>query len=626
MNITSRLQAIIDTSIEGIITIDNAGFIQSFNHAAEKIFAYKVDEVIGKNISILMPSPHQEQHNNYIKNYLTTGESKIIGKGRELLARRKDGSTLSIFLTIAEFTESDKHFFVGFVQDISQNKKYLDKALSYENILENSLNEIYIFDAETLKFVRANKGALDNLLYNSEEIQNLTPIDIKPEFSLEEFQQLIQPLRSGDQNKLTFITRHKRKDGSIYPVEVHLELSSYESKSVFVAIILDITQRIEIEEKLRLSEEEFQLIFENAPTGIAVMTIDGKYINVNPTLCDILGYSKSELLNLTYIDITHPDDIETSKNFLHKLLSGEFSGYSIEKRYLRKNNIIVNVLLNVALVSESVSLAHDAKGGPALLITHVLDITKEIEIEEQIKTQQEQLAHMDRVGMMGEMAAGIAHEINQPLTAIDSYSRAAQRRLKEESVDFEKLQEILEKISKASLRAGDVIARLRAMVKRETKKHTYIDLNTSIKEAANLAQTDTLAIGYEIKLKLANELPSVAADAVQIQQVVLNLIRNGMEATSEKDQEYKKIIVTSTLLADENRIQVSVRDYGKGIDDKIAYNLFNPFYTTKASGMGMGLAICQTIIQLHGGHLWFSRNSDQGTTFHFTLPTVLEKL
>ena len=202
-----------------------------------------------------------------LKNYLLTGEAKIIGKGRELIATRKNGSTLPIWLSVAEFKDNHRHYFTGFVQDITAFK--------------------------------------------------------------------------------------------------------------------------EAQENSRIYEEEFRLIFENAPTGIAIMNLDGKYINVNPTLCDMLGYTKTEFLNLTYLEITHPDDVKISKEVLHKLLSSELTSHGIEKRYLRKDNKIVNVLLNIALVSENISLSHDDKGGPALLITHILDITKEIEVEEQIKVQQE---------------------------------------------------------------------------------------------------------------------------------------------------------------------------------------------------------------------------------------------
>ena len=499
----SRLNSIIETSIESIITIDDLGIIQSFNPAAEKLFSYNADEIIGKNINLLMPSPYQEQHDSYIKNYLTTSKAKIIGTGRELIALRKDGSCLPIWLSVAEFVEDGQHYFTGFIQDLTQIKQ--------------------------------------------------------------------------------------------------------------------------AQEASRLYEEEFKLIFENAPTGVAVLGLDGKYLNVNSALCAILGYSKSELLNLSYIDITHPDDIDISKKYLRNLLSGKEVNYNFEKRYLRKDNKVINILLNVALVNERATLAHDEEGDPLLLIAHVLDITIKTAIEEQIRVQQEQLAHMDRVSMMGEMAAGIAHEINQPITAINSYAEAAQRRLISDSLNIDKIQELLEKISYASLRASDVITRLRAMVKRDTKKHEHINVNTTIEDAIKFIQADTQAFEFDIDLELEKNLPNITADAIQIQQVLLNLVRNAIEISSEENQEYKKIIVTSCLLEEENRVLVSVRDFGRGIDDETAQNLFNPFYTTKASGMGMGLAICQSIIQLHGGKIWFANNKDKGTTFHFTIPTVFDE-
>ncbi len=620
-----RLRAVIDTAVEGIITIDTAGIIQSFNPAAENMFSHAANEVIGKNISMLMPSPYQQKHDSYIDNYLKNGHSNIIGIGRELVGKRKNGSVFPIWVSVAEFFESGQRFFTGFIRDLTLEKNYLEKASSYEHILENLLNEIYIFDANSLRFVRVNKGALENLQYSGDEIIKLTPLDIKPEYSLEEFQELIHPLRTGEQDKIIFTTKHKRKDGSNYPVEVHLELSNYESKPAFVAIILDITQRKKAEESLRLRKEEFKLIFENAPTGIAVLDLDGNYTNVNPSLCDILGYSKPELLQLSYKDITHPDDIEISSKYLNKLLKGDFSGYSLDKRYIRKDKKVINVILNVAMVHENITLAHDEYGRPALLISHVLDITEQIAAEEKAKVQQEQLAHMDRVVMMGEMAAGIAHEINQPLTAIDSYAQAAQRRISADGVDFQKLQELLEKISKASLRAGGVISRLRSMVKRETKPHNYFNINNLIEDAVKMSQADTQAVEFTIKLQLDNNLPSAMADSIQIQQVILNLIRNAMDAAANETEKYKQIMISSALLADENRIEVSIRDYGCGISDEAAEQLFNPFYTTKQTGMGMGLAICHSIIQTHGGRLWFTRNSDKGTTFHFTLPTALDE-
>ncbi|MEJ2115201.1 MAG: PAS domain S-box protein [Gammaproteobacteria bacterium] len=624
-NSSERLRAIIDTAVEGIITIDSNGIIQSFNPAAEKIFAYKENEVVGNSINLLMPLSFQQQHDDSLKSYLNGGKASIIGIGRELCGVRKDGTEFPMLLSVSEFLEGDKIFFTGFVYDLSSEKNYLKKAASLEHILENSVNEIYIFDANTLQFIHANKGALKNIQYSNSEILSLTPVDIKPEFSLEKFQKLIEPLSTGEEDKIVFTTEHQRKDEGRYPVEVHLELSEYGGKPAYIAIILDITRRKHIEESLRLKEEEFQLIFENAPIGIAVLDLEGNYVNVNPSLCDILGYSKPELLKFSYKDITHPDDIVISGNFLHKLLKGDFSGFSIEKRYIRKDRKVINVALSVALVHESVFLAHNKMGKPALLISHIQDVTEEAMAEEKSKALQEQLAHLDRIGMMGEMAAGIAHEINQPLTAIDSYAQAALRRIKDKSLNLNKIQELLEKISKASARTSDVISHMRAMVKRKSNQHERCNINILIEEAVKLAEADSQAKEFKLKQDLAKSFSDAIVDPIQIQQVILNLIRNAMDAAAQETEEYKQIIIRSALIAKENRIQVSIIDFGSGIDDETAEQLFNPFFTTKPSGMGMGLAICQSIIQMHGGHLWFTSNENKGSAFHFTLPTALNE-
>ena len=618
----SRLRAVIATAFEGIITIDITGVVLSFNPAAEKIFSYSANDVIGNNVSMLMPEPHQHQHDSYIQNYISGGNAKIIGIGRELEGKCKDGSVFPMWLSVAEFYEDGQQFFTGFIKDLTAEKNYFEKAFSLENILQNSVNEIYIFDAETLHFVHANKSALDNLGYSSDEIIKLTPVDIKPEFSIEKFQNVISPLRSSEREKIVFSTLHQRKDSSIYPVEVHLETTKYESKLVFVAIILDITQRKIAEEKARLSEEEFRLIFENAPTGVAILDLDGNYTNVNPVSCDMLGYSKQELLTLSYKDITHPDDIEKSSEYLHKLFRGEFSGFSIDKRYIRKDRKTINVILNVAL-------AHDAEGKPALLISHMIDITEEIEIEEKSKALQEQLAHMDRISMMGEMAAGIAHEINQPLTAIETYAQAANRKIHADNVggdvDYEKLKDLLGKISKTSQSASDVVSRLRAMVKRQPRKYSSLSVNKLIEDAVKLLETDVRVYEFIIKLELDQNLPNVMADSVQIQQVILNLIRNAMDAAAKEADQYKEIVICSSFLAVENRIKISVKDNGCGIDQDTAEQLFNPFFTTKQTGLGIGMSICKSIVQTHGGSLWFLPNADKGTTFHFALPTVLDE-
>ena len=249
-----HLEAILNTAVDGIITIDKRGIIQSFNSAAERIFGYTAMEAIGNNISMLMPAPYHDEHDGYITNYLRTREAKIIGIGREVVGKRKDGSTFPLDLAVSEMTLRKSRLFTGIVRDISDRKRAESRAGEFGRILDESFNEIYIFDATTLRFVQVNRGARDNLGYSMDELREMTPLDLENDFTAETFAAMLEPLRAGDAEKVDFETRHQRKDGTYYTVEVHLQMSTFELKPVFVAIILDVTQRKRAEERLLQAE------------------------------------------------------------------------------------------------------------------------------------------------------------------------------------------------------------------------------------------------------------------------------------------------------------------------------------------------------------------------------------
>ena len=484
-----RFHAVIDNAAEGVITINNQGQILSMNPAAESMFGYELNELSNKNIKILMPEPYKSEHDNYIANYIASRDPKIIGNGREVVGLRNNGEEFPMWLSVSEFNENNKQYFAGIIRDISEEKLILQKALDYQYLLEHSLNEIYIFDYDTLKFINVNRGALKNLQYSYTDIINKTPVDIKPDYTKEKFQEIILPLKNSEVDKITFKTRHQRKDGTIYPVEVHLELMEYDYKVVFVAVILDITERALAEEKARINEEK--------------------------------------------------------------------------------------------------------------------------------------LAHTDRVSIFGEMTAGIAHEINQPLTAISAYASAGLRRIDSENFNIDKFKELFEKISAATQRTTDVISHLKMMLKPMSRRMDSVDINVIINDALDLIKIDSRADGYEFKLNLADELPLALGDTVNLQQVILNLVRNSIDASIDSDLYNNKIIISSEEVVGKNMIKVSVKDFGCGIDPEIAGNLFAPFHTTKESGIGIGLSICQSIIQLHKGRIWVTNNNDKGVTFHFTVQTTL---
>ncbi len=247
----ARLHAILTTEIDAIIVIDETGAIESANPALARVFGYDPEEVVGKNVSVLMPPPYAEEHDGYIRNYLLSGDPKVIGTGRNVEGRRKDGTVFPMSLSVSEMLIGRRRMFTGIVRDISQRKSAETRSEAFGRIIEESLNEIYVFDEETLRFLEVNHGARVNLGYTLDELRKLTPIDLKPEFTLQSFQELLSPLRSGEKKSAVFETIHRRSDGTHYSVEVHLQHTTFvDDRPVFVAIIVDITERKALTKKL----------------------------------------------------------------------------------------------------------------------------------------------------------------------------------------------------------------------------------------------------------------------------------------------------------------------------------------------------------------------------------------
>ena len=238
--------------------------------------------------------------------------------------------------------------------------------------------------------------------------------------------------------------------------------------------------------------------------------------------------------------------------------------------------------------------------------------------EEEARETRERLAHVTRISTLGEMATGIAHEINQPLAAVATYAQACGRMIRSRMSNDVELLDTLDRISHEALRAGAIINKLKDLVRHRESQQISCDLNTLVNDVAGLAGVDAQHKGVNLRLSLAEGLAPVVVDPVQIQQVVLNLVRNGMDAMDGCAGD--GVLLLRTRDAGGDGVACSVVDQGIGLDAEQEGELFTPFYTTKESGMGMGLSISRTIVRAHGGRVWFTRNPDCGTTFHFSLP------
>ena len=242
--------------------------------------------------------------------------------------------------------------------------------------------------------------------------------------------------------------------------------------------------------------------------------------------------------------------------------------------------------------------------------------------EEQLQQHQAELAHVARLSTMGEMAASLAHELNQPLHAVKNYACGCLRRLLKKDEKDEELLSTLWQISEEANRAAGIIRSVRGFVQKRNPQVSKVSLNGLVEQVVLLSKAEIKRRRTAVIADLAPDLPAVVGDSIQIEQVMLNLVRNGLEAMDEMTElNGDRQLRIKTECHGDDHIQVSVQDRGKGIVGNDLKKIFEPFYTTKPEGLGMGLAISQSIVQAHGGRLWASANQDQGCTFHFTLPT-----
>jgi two-component system sensor histidine kinase DctS len=347
-------------------------------------------------------------------------------------------------------------------------------------------------------------------------------------------------------------------------------------------------------------------------TGLRARDLDGRIIYVNPAFCRMTGFDAAELVNrLPPMPYWAPEEHEATQAAHQRSLAGQAPNEGVELRFQRKNGERFDALIYEAPLI-------DAEGRHTGWMGSVVDITERKRAEDLARQQQEKLQFTARLVTMGEMASTLAHEINQPLSAISSYTTGCLNRLEAGDLPREELREALGKLASQAQRAGRVIRRIYDFVRRSEPQRAPCDMNAIVDDAVGLIEGDARKRGTRIVLSLAEGLPPVRADRVMLEQVLLNLMRNGMEAMQATPSADKQLAVRTA--AAEDGIEVSVADRGSGIAQETAMRLFEPFFSTKPEGMGMGLNICRSIVESHKGRMWVEANPEGGSVFRFTLP------
>ncbi len=370
------------------------------------------------------------------------------------------------------------------------------------------------------------------------------------------------------------------------------------------------TERSLAEEALRKSEERWRAVFENSAIGVALTDLSGRFLATNSAFQKMLGYTGEEIVTLTFLELTHEDYRESNRQLVAELLEGKRTQFQIEKQYRRKDGSSI-------WVSNNVSLVPGTKSMPRFLMALSEDITERKQTEETLRRTQAELAHVARVASLGEMTASIAHEVNQPLAAVVANGHACLRWLSASPPNLPKAVEAAERIVKDGKDAGEVVRRVRALFKRTAIERVRLDLDEVIGEVLRLLDSYPARKHVSLDVVLDPDLPPVFADRVQLQQLLLNLMLNALEALEPVSGRVKQLSVRSTRVEGQRAV-IRISDNGIGLDDSVA--AFEPFVTTKPEGMGLGLAICRSIVAAHEGTLSAERNVGFGTTFTVTLP------
>ncbi|MFL6447740.1 MAG: PAS domain S-box protein [Bryobacteraceae bacterium] len=400
-----------------------------------------------------------------------------------------------------------------------------------------------------------------------------------------------------------------RKNGEEFPVEVSFGELNSNGRRVFTGFIRDISGRKQAEEALRASERDLGLIIETIPGLVWCAAPDGELNYLNQRILDYTGTSAGDWAQLGWKNLLHPDDAEpTTHAWSRAVATGQ--PYEIQCRLRRSDG----VYRWFEVIGQA---ARDSDGGVARWYGLLIDIDDRKNTEEALRSSQVRLSRAIQTATVGEFAAAIAHEVNQPLAAVVTNGQACLRWLAAQPPGMAKAQEAAERIVRDGKEAGEVVRRIRALFKQAGAEKIELDLNEVVGEVLHLLKGETAKRRVAVETDLGQGLALVAGDRVQLQQLVFNLLLNGIEAMDAVVDRPKKLSIASKQPSQET-VLVEVRDSGTGVKDPD--RIFDAFFTTKENGMGMGLAICRSIIDAHHGRLWAASGEGGGTTFSFTLP------
>jgi two-component system sensor kinase FixL len=494
---------------------------------------------------------------------------------------------------------------------LEENSRLQADKVYLASIVESSSDAIVGVDLKGA--VTAWNEAAERMFgYRADEILGRPVALLSPADRLEREAQLISRVAGGE-SLTRYRTQRVRKDGAI--LDVALTLSPIRDAGGAIIgssrIVEDISDKILRERQMRRLEAHRDYLadlVESSNDAIVAGTLDGRIASWNKAAEAMFGYSAGEVVGLPLAVLSPPEHENEAVEIFQRLKAGE-TAIQYETRLLKKGGSPVLAAVAASLVYNR---AGEVRGTSAIM----RDITEQRAADERFKNLQAELIHLSRWNTMGMMASTLAHELNQPLTAAVNYVRAARRLMDASPPELGRVGEFLDRAVSETKLAGGIIRSLREFIDKRDSQRAPEDVNAIVEEAISL-NAGSPESHIVVETRLGSSLPSFVVDKIQIEQVLLNLMRNGLDAMEGQE---KKTLRVLTARGEPGFVLISVADNGPGIASEIAGQLFQPFVTTKENGMGVGLTICQSIIEAHGGRIWAEGNKPTGTVFHFQLP------
>ncbi|EAU54417.1 PAS domain S-box protein [Mariprofundus ferrooxydans] len=618
----NRLSAVVEHTVDSVVVINHLGIIESVNPAVEKVFGYQASELLGNNVSMLMPEPHRGVHNDYISRFMDSGDARVIGIGREVEAIRSDGSLFPAELTVSRFELDSGTHFAGTLRDLTQRKKAeaeLEAERKSNEITKRALErgnigEFWV-NVHTAAILRVNDWACDYLKYSREELLNMTIPEIAPEFPMELFPQTMEEIRGQGWARLESF--HRARDGSVIPLEFIVDyVKAKDAKDdIIIAFSLDISERKQIEDELRM----MSLVAAETDNGVVVTGLDQKIKWVNPGFTDITGYDFDEVIGRKPGDFLHGPKTEQD-------------AVSCLGTAIRKQERVATDITNYGKNGEPYILhieimpIRDESGEVVEFIALESNVTEQRRADKEIKEAKEAAELANRA--KSSFLAAMSHEIRTPLNGVvGTIDLLEHTRLESNQRDM------VRTARDSSLTLMGIIDDVLDFSKIEAGKLELDDAPVSLQRVVEgcVESMQPLAAKNNIELLVFCEpaIPEVMGDLVRLRQILLNLTGNAIKFSAGlKSGRQGRVEVSAALESVEEqdvKIRLSVKDNGIGMSADAQEKLFRPFVQAESSttrrfgGTGLGLAISRRLVEMMGGHIEVESRLDQGACFSVAL-------